>query len=128
MIVEGLERAAAGAYKAVQNPVEGTILTVARGAADGASGQGRGTGLIGVLEAARHGADEALASTPDLLPVLKEAGVVDSGGAGLVLLFDAFLHVADGRPLPNAPEADGRSPLRISPVTSQANPDGRLAL
>ena len=106
VIVDGLERAAAGAYKAVQNPVEGTILTVARGAADAASGQGRGTGLIGVLEAARHGADQALASTPDLLPVLKEAGVVDSGGAGLLLLFDAFLHVADGRPLPNAPQAD----------------------
>jgi uncharacterized protein len=106
VIVDGLERAAAGAYKAVQNPVEGTILTVARGAADAASGRGRQVGLIGVLEAARRGAGEALASTPDLLPVLKTAGVVDSGGAGLLLLFDAFLHVADGRPLPSAPEVD----------------------
>jgi uncharacterized protein len=106
VIVDGLERAAAGAYKAVQNPVEGTILTVARGAADAASGQAQGEPLIGVLEAARRGADQALASTPDLLPVLKTAGVVDSGGVGLLLLFDAFLHVADGRPLPNAPEAD----------------------
>ncbi|HUA95381.1 MAG TPA: DAK2 domain-containing protein [Acidimicrobiales bacterium] len=106
VIVDGLERAAAGAYKAVQNPVEGTILTVARGAADAASGQGREAGLVGVLEAARDGADRALASTPELLPVLKSAGVVDSGGAGLLLLFDAFLHVADGRPLPSAPEID----------------------
>jgi uncharacterized protein len=106
VIVDGLERAAAGAYKAVQNPVEGTILTVARGAAEAAAVHGTGAGLIGVLEAARRGADQALASTPDLLPVLKTAGVVDSGGAGLLLLFDAFLHVADGRPLPDAPEVD----------------------
>jgi DAK2 domain fusion protein YloV len=107
VVVDGLERAAAGAYKAVQNPVEGTILTVARGAADAASERGVGAGLIEVLEAARHGADEALARTPDLLPVLKAAGVVDSGGAGLLLLFDAFLHVADGRPLPGPPEVEG---------------------
>jgi DAK2 domain fusion protein YloV len=106
VIIEALERAAAGAYKAVQNPVEGTILTVARAAADSAAMTGGAAGLIGVLEAARHGADEALARTPDLLPVLKTAGVVDSGGAGLVLLFDAFLHVADGRPLPDAPEVE----------------------
>jgi uncharacterized protein len=106
VIVDGLARAAAGAYKAVQSPVEGTILTVARGAAEAAAGQGRQAGLIGVLEAARRGAEQALASTPDLLPVLKSAGVVDSGGAGLLLLFDAFLHVVDGRPLPDAPEVD----------------------
>jgi uncharacterized protein len=106
VMIEGLERAAAGAYQAVQNPVEGTILTVARAAAESAAIQGGRAGLIGVLEAARRGADEALERTPDLLPVLKTAGVVDSGGAGLVLLFDAFLHVADGRPLPHAPEVE----------------------
>jgi DAK2 domain fusion protein YloV len=109
IIAFGLAQAADGAYKAVQNPVEGTILTVARGAADGAAGLGGGAALIEVLEAARFGAGEALAQTPELLPVLKTAGVVDSGGTGLLLLLDAFLHVADGRPLPEAPEVTGET-------------------
>jgi DAK2 domain fusion protein YloV len=108
---DGLTRAAAGAYQAVQHPVEGTILTVARATAEAAEaaltaarGAGTGVSLVAVLEAARQGAGEALARTPDLLPVLKTAGVVDSGGAGLVLLVDALLHVADGRPLPDCAE------------------------
>ncbi|MGH9115319.1 MAG: DAK2 domain-containing protein [Acidimicrobiales bacterium] len=105
VVIDGLASAAAGAYKAVQNPVEGTILTVARAAAEAAAGEGAGAGLIEVLEAARRGAGEALERTPEILPVLKAAGVVDAGGAGLVLLLDAFLHVADGRPLPVAPSA-----------------------
>ena len=57
-----------------------------------------------MLEAARGAASGALESTPDLLPVLKAAGVVDSGGSGLVLMFDAFLHIADGRALPDPPD------------------------
>ena len=67
-------------------------------------GRAGGSGLVEVLEAARDGAGDALARTPDMLSVLKAAGVVDSGGTGLVLLLDAFLHVADGRPLPDTPE------------------------
>jgi DAK2 domain fusion protein YloV len=104
VLKDGLARAAAGAYQAVQHPVEGTILTVASGAAQAAGSAPREAGLVPVLEAARHGAGEALAHTPDLLPVLKAAGVVDSGGAGYVLLLDALLHVADGRPLPDCPD------------------------
>ena len=107
VLADGLARAADGAYQAVQHPVEGTILTVARGAADAAGSQPSGAGLVATLEAARLGAGVALARTPDLLPVLKAAGVVDSGGAGFVLLFDALLHVADGRPLPECPEGLG---------------------
>jgi DAK2 domain fusion protein YloV len=105
-LTDGFRRAADGAYSAVQNPVEGTILTVARAAAEGAeAAHGAGeTGLTAVLQAARDEAADALARTPELLPVLKAAGVVDSGGTGLLLLLDAFLHVADGRPLPEAPE------------------------
>jgi fatty acid kinase len=104
-LVNGLNRAAEGAYRAVQAPVEGTILTVIRGAADAATAEagGEDADLVAVLEAARRGANESLARTPDLLPVLKTAGVVDAGGAGLALLLDAFLHVADGRPVPAAP-------------------------
>ncbi len=125
VLADGLARAADGAYQAVQHPVEGTILTVARGAADAAGSQPSGAGLVATLEAARLGAGVALARTPDLLPVLKAAGVVDSGGAGFVLLFDALLHVADGRPLPECPDegleraaADGPGPVGGSIVAS----------
>jgi dihydroxyacetone kinase-like predicted kinase len=101
IIAGGLRRAADDAYQAVQEPVEGTILTVVRGAAEAACEPAEGAALIEVLDAARVGADRALARTPELLPVLKTAGVVDAGGAGLILLLDAFLHVAAGRPLPD---------------------------
>ena len=53
---------------------------------------------------ARDAAAKALAATTDLLPALRDAGVVDSGGAGLLLLFDALLHVVDGRPVPDPPD------------------------
>ncbi len=101
-VAAGLTRAADDAYRAVQQPVEGTILTVARSAAEAAVAALEGAGLVTVLEAARSGAEDALARTPELLPVLKAAGVVDAGGAGLLLLLDAFLHVAAGRPIPSA--------------------------
>jgi DAK2 domain fusion protein YloV len=100
VVADALQTAADGAYQAVMRPVEGTILTVARAAADGASG---GSGLVDVLDRARTAAADALARTPEQLPVLAEAGVVDAGGAGFLLLLDAFLHVADGRPMPDAP-------------------------
>jgi DAK2 domain fusion protein YloV len=115
VLIDGLARAAAGAYQAVQQPVEGTILTVARAAADAAAAAaaapGPSAGLVEVLEAARAGAGAALTRTPELLPVLKAAGVVDSGGSGLVLLLDALLHVADGRPLPECRDGSGRAPV-----------------
>jgi DAK2 domain fusion protein YloV len=106
-VAEALANAADAAYQAVMRPVEGTILTVARAAADGAS---EGTDLVDVLERARSAAAEALDRTPELLAVLAEAGVVDAGGAGFLLLLDAFLHVADGRPIPAA--TDGASSSR----------------
>ncbi|OWY61956.1 hypothetical protein B7486_61000, partial [cyanobacterium TDX16] len=94
-----------GAYGAVGNPVEGTILTVVRGASDGAqTAADAGGDLVAVLEAAKASGAEALASTPDLLPVLKEAGVVDAGGTGFLLFVDALLHAVDGREMPE-PEA-----------------------
>ncbi|GAC1311985.1 MAG: DAK2 domain-containing protein [Acidimicrobiales bacterium] len=101
---QALTAAADGAYQAVMRPVEGTILTVARAAADCAAGAAPST-LVEALDAARSGAADALARTPDLLPALKQAGVVDAGGAGFLLLLDAFLHVVDGRPFPEAPDA-----------------------
>jgi DAK2 domain fusion protein YloV len=118
VLTDGLVRAADGAYQAVQHPVEGTILTVARAAADAARRCPGEMGLVAVLEAARRGAAQALARTPDLLPVLKAAGVVDSGGAGLVLLVDALLHVVDGRPLPDCPDWAAGSPGRAEPTVN----------
>jgi dihydroxyacetone kinase-like predicted kinase len=105
-----LEAASTAAYQAVMRPVEGTILTVVREAAEasGAAAKG-GAELIAVLEEAlRQGAD-ALARTPEMLPVLKEAGVVDAGGTGFLLLLDALLQQVDGRPLPEPVEVEGPS-------------------
>src|SRR3954453_9669684 len=104
-LADGLVAASEGAYGAVMRPVEGTILTVVRECSEAAkAAAGNGASLVGVLEAARDAAGDALARTPELLPVLKEAGVVDAGGAGLLLLLDAALAVVDGRPVPK-PEA-----------------------
>jgi len=98
---DALTAAAEAAYGAVMKPVEGTILTVAREGAAGAATRADDDGeLVDVLVAGRDSAAEALARTPDLLPVLKEAGVVDAGGAGLLLLFDVLLNTVDGRPVP----------------------------
>lgn len=101
-LVEALEYASRAAYDAVIHPVEGTILTVSREAATSASVVASGT-IREVLQAAHHAAESALRSTRGMLSQLGEAGVVDAGGAGFVLLLDAFLHVATDRPLPVAP-------------------------
>ena len=106
VVGEGLRAATEAAYSAVMRPVEGTILTVVKAASEAASQSGA-TGMADLLDAARNAAAQALERTPDLLPVLKQAGVVDAGGAGFLLLLDAFLHVVDGRPLPPAPVAAG---------------------
>ncbi len=101
-----LTEAATAAYGAVGNPVEGTILTVVREAAEAAA-EADTSSLMAVLEAAREGAAVALEKTPSLLPVLAEAGVVDSGGTGLLLFFDAALNVMDGREIPAPVMAEG---------------------
>ena len=93
------------AREAVMRPVEGTILTVARGAAEGAnSAVEEGRPLVEVVEASRAAAADALARTPSLLPILEQAGVVDAGGAGFLLLLDAMLTVVDGRAMPQPAE------------------------
>jgi len=101
-LVTALRRGADAAYQAVVRPVEGTILTVCRAAAEaGEAARAAGaSSLEAVLEQVEAAARDAVERTPELLPVLKEAGVVDAGGRGFTLLLDAFLHVVDGRPLP----------------------------
>jgi DAK2 domain fusion protein YloV len=116
-VAESLSIASTAAYQAVQKPVEGTILTVARAAADATQGA---TTLVGVLDQARTAAADALDQTPDLLPALKQAGVVDAGGAGYVLLLDSFLHVVDGRPVPEPQETE---PTRLQAQPPQHHDD-----
>ncbi|CAN5388419.1 DAK2 domain-containing protein [soil metagenome] len=112
---DALAAATTGAYQAVLKPVEGTILTVVRESAEAATAAAdAGMALIGVVEAAHAAGRDSLARTPDLLPVLRDAGVVDAGGAGFLLFLDAALHVLTGRPLPEAvaavPVGAGDSP------------------
>jgi len=116
------------AREAVMRPVEGTILTVARGAADGARAAAEaGKSLIDVAEASRSAAAEALALTPTQLPVLEQAGVVDAGGTGYLLFFDAVLTVVDGRAMPEPPELPAEPFGALSPVPSGASASGGSA-
>ncbi|MGI8756072.1 MAG: DAK2 domain-containing protein [Acidimicrobiales bacterium] len=103
LLAQAFGLAAKGAYEAVGDPKEGTILTVVRLAAEGAEAEVAGSAspsLVAVLERARVDGHAALLRTPELLPELAAAGVVDAGGTGLMLLVDAFLTVIDGRALP----------------------------
>jgi uncharacterized protein len=98
-MAEALAEASAAAYRAVSRPVEGTILSVLREASEEAVAHASGGDDIAAhLDRIHQRAVAALRSTPDLLPVLKQAGVVDAGAAGLVLLLGSFLEVADGPP------------------------------
>lgn len=89
------------AYKAVMKPVEGTILTVAKDAAQQAVKEGnKENDVIALMEKILVEAKASLKRTPDLLPVLKEVGVVDSGGQGLVTIYEGFLAALKGEELP----------------------------
>lgn len=100
-LADALAAAAATAYRAVTNPAEGTILTVAREASEAAARAGLPDATVEqVWQAAVVGARAALARTPDLLPVLREAGVVDSGGLGLCVTLEGALLGLRGQPLP----------------------------
>jgi DAK2 domain fusion protein YloV len=102
-----LTAASTAAYEAVTRPVEGTILTVVRECAEAAAArEAAGGDLLQVLEAARHQGGDALARTPEMLPVLAKAGVVDAGGTGFLLLLDVLLHLVDGRDVPGPEEID----------------------
>src|SRR5438105_7759698 len=97
--VAGLRQGADAAYQAVMRPVEGTILTVVREAAEAAGAAG-GEPLGELLERGFDAACRAVEKTPEQLPVLREAGVVDAGGKGFTLLLAALLEVVAGRPIP----------------------------
>lgn len=91
-LAHALATASQTTYRAVMKPVEGTMLTVGRVAAEYATeASAAGAGALEVLQAALEGARAALADTPNILPVLKQAGVVDAGGQGLVHILEGFL-------------------------------------
>jgi DAK2 domain fusion protein YloV len=99
-LVRAFSEARDTAYKGVVRPVEGTILTVARGVADAtAAALPSAKDAIDILEVAVKAADAAVQSTPDLLPVLKQAGVVDSGGKGLFFILEGMLRHVYGESL-----------------------------
>ncbi|HEX6887656.1 MAG TPA: DAK2 domain-containing protein [Candidatus Nanopelagicales bacterium] len=108
-LADALHRAAEAAFGAVADPKEGTVLTVARAAADAAlaSAQASGGALQEVTDAAARAARDALAETPNQLEALRRAGVVDAGGRGYVVLTDALLEVVTGvhRELPEFPRS-----------------------
>ncbi|MGD6962894.1 DAK2 domain-containing protein [Fictibacillus phosphorivorans] len=90
------------AYKAVMKPVEGTILTVAKDAAKKAVKEAKKSDdILYIMKELVKESKASLSRTPDLLPVLKEVGVVDSGGQGLVTVYEGFLAVLEGKELPN---------------------------
>ncbi len=113
-IASGFSRAVETAYKAVMKPKEGTILTVARGIAEQAAmSAAQGDDIIKFAESVIEYGDEVLSNTPELLPVLKEAGVVDSGGQGLMevlkgiyagLLGKEVENISDGAEMKRIPE------------------------
>lgn len=121
-LADAMVQAADAAYGAVAKPVEGTMLTVARAAANAAKEASEGT-LAEVCLAAVKAAREALAHTTEQLEPLRRAGVVDAGGAGLVVILGAMEMVVTGR----APRPGTGVPARVPPPVEEAHeldPDG----
>ncbi|MCL4455074.1 MAG: DAK2 domain-containing protein, partial [Deinococcus sp.] len=108
LLAASLEEGSKSGYRAVMKPVEGTILTVSKGIAEGAAKalNNGDASLEGVLEGALRVGKETLERTPDLLPVLKQAGVVDAGGAGLLHLVEGLEGYLKGLPLPEPPKIE----------------------
>ena len=112
LFAAGLQQGVDTAFQAVVKPVEGTILTVSREAARHAVAVARRCGDLAELMREVHAkAKETLARTPDMLPILKQVGVVDSGGQGLVCLYEGFVRWLSGE-WAEAEGAEAGSPLR----------------
>jgi DAK2 domain fusion protein YloV len=111
---EALKAGVDSAYQAVMKPVEGTILTVAREAAEMAVRIARSTDDLGqVMEKTYEQAKATLLRTPEMLPILKEVGVVDSGGQGLVFIYEGFLRALRGE---SASQREGEPKRSVAKV------------
>ncbi|WP_101843844.1 DAK2 domain-containing protein [Halobacillus sp. Marseille-P3879] len=105
-LAEAFQGGVKTAYKAVMKPVEGTILTVAREAAEAAEKlAAEEEDLVFFMEGVTKAAQDSLKRTPELLPVLKEVGVVDSGGQGLLTIYEGFLANLKGEEMPETGSA-----------------------
>jgi DAK2 domain fusion protein YloV len=109
-----MREASETAYKGVLKPVEGTILTVSRAVADATEAARReDDDLLFILERIVAAAKESVANTPDLLPVLKQAGVVDSGGQGLAVILEGMLRYLRGEPLDASRDRAAEAAIKI---------------
>jgi len=107
-LIAALEGATKSAYAAVMKPVEGTILTVVRSASEGVEKQSTELPLQ-VLKKAWDAGQVALKKTPDMLPLLKQAGVVDAGGLGFLRVLEGVIAFFEGTDLPPAPVIEKRA-------------------
>ncbi|MDH5363877.1 MAG: DAK2 domain-containing protein [Dehalococcoidia bacterium] len=124
---KALAEASQAAYEGIMHPVEGTILTVLKDAAYAAdiAAKTDSENLLPVVETATEAARDSVAQTPDLLPVLREAGVVDAGGQGLYVLLDGARHFLKGE----ADKMKGRKPQLVSvnlPLASKMAPTAEV--
>ncbi len=111
-LIKAFHSAAKAAYAAVIKPVEGTILTVVRSAAEGIK-ERKGDSPIQVLKSAWAAGQEALKKTPDMLPLLKQAGVVDAGGLGFLRVLEGIIAFFEGKELPPPPKIEKRAQQAI---------------
>ena len=124
-VAQALQAGVDTAYKAVMKPVEGTILTVSRETARGALSRAKGGGsVLETLQEAQRKGQESLAKTPDLLPALKQAGVVDAGGQGFLIILGGWIAILTGEAINASPQVEpGERPssrVQKSPETKQA--------
>ena len=118
-----LRRGQTLAYAAVAQPVEGTMLTVVRAAADAAEAAAKTQGdVVSTAQAAARAAHDALARTPELLPVLRDAGVVDAGGRSLTVVLDALVAALLGTPFEEQVLASDPTPASHPPSLDYRGP------
>ena len=125
-LAAAFEEAANAAYRAVNKPTEGTILTVAReaGRAAAAAASGMDTNVPRVIAAAAAGARAAVLKTPSQLQILRDAGVVDAGGYGLQLILEGMLKTVEESEPAAAMLAEARKPISPASQVSLALPEG----
>ncbi len=124
-LARAIQNASDTAYGGVMRPVEGTILTVIReGAEETKDAAAKSKDLRFVLERLLERCEQALERTPDLLPVLKQAGVVDSGGKGLNIIFEGMLRYVNGE-MTEAMMVEAETPIAVgAPAQAFAVPEG----
>ncbi len=117
------------AYKAVMKPVEGTILTVAREAAEAAKKAAKQSNdLVEVMDRTLEAARHSLKKTPELLAILKEVGVVDSGGQGLVYIYEGFLSALKGEEVVEEFARDNQDRESLSDLAEQVHAQTKLEM